>query len=106
MAKSALDAGWSMLKTQLKYKVIARSGGTVVNDSYSTQGFSCSPRTAHDRDVNTEKNILAAGHVVPSVERGTVRRRPIEAEIHAFQDVEKKYKRIVITFQIVSILII
>lgn len=108
MAKSVLDAGWSMLKTQLKYKAIARSGGgDVVNDSYSTQACSCcgaisdnNPKgraglqirkwtycecgTAHDRDVNTEKNILAVGHAVLSVEGGTVR-APIEAEIHAFQ---------------------
>lgn len=86
MAKSVLDAGWSMLKTQLKYKAIARSVVfDVVNESYSTQACSCcgaipdnSPKgraglrirewiccecgTAHDRDVNAAKNILAAGH--------------------------------------------
>lgn len=86
MAKSVLDAGWSMLKTQLKYKAIARSVVfETVNESYSTQVCSCcgclpasSPKgradleirewvccecgTAHDRDVNAAKNILAAGH--------------------------------------------
>lgn len=86
MAKSVLDAGWSMLKTQLEYKAIARSAVfQVVNESYSTQACSCcgalspnSPKgraglrirvwtcsecgTLHDRDVNASKNILAAGH--------------------------------------------
>jgi IS605 OrfB family transposase len=86
MAKSVLDAGWAMLKTQLEYKAIARSAVfQVVNESYSTQACSCcgalspnSPKgraglrirvwtcsecgTLHDRDVNASKNILAAGH--------------------------------------------
>ena len=86
MAKSVLDAGWSMLKTQLEYKAIARSVVfKVVNESYSTQTCSscgvipdsspkgraclrirewvCSECGAeHDRDINAAKNILAAGH--------------------------------------------
>lgn len=86
MAKSVLDAGWFMLKTQLEYKAIERSVVfEVVNERYSTQACSCcgaisanSPKgradlrirewtcrecgTAHDRDVNAAKNILAAGH--------------------------------------------
>jgi len=86
MAKSVLDAGWTMLKTQLKYKAIARSVVfEVVSERYSTQACSCcgaisanSPKgraglrirewtccecgTPHDRDVNAAKNILAAGH--------------------------------------------
>ncbi|WP_026042476.1 RNA-guided endonuclease InsQ/TnpB family protein [Pantoea sp. A4] len=86
MAKSVLDAGWAMLKTQLEYKAIARSVVfEVVNEKYSTQACSCcgaisanSPKgraglrirewtccecgTTHDRDVNAAKNILAAGH--------------------------------------------
>ncbi|MGQ7182619.1 zinc ribbon domain-containing protein, partial [Escherichia coli] len=42
MAKSILDAGWFMLKTQLEYKAIARSVVfEVVNESYSTQACSC-----------------------------------------------------------------
>ena len=86
MAKSTLDAGWSMFKTMLEYK--SHQAGIVfevVNESYSTQTCSCcgtipasSPKgraglrirewtcsecgTAHDRDTNAAKNILAAGH--------------------------------------------
>ena len=86
MAKSVLDAGWSMLKMQLDSK----SKGMLavfleVNEAYSTQACSdCgsisvnSPKgraglgirewtcpdcgALHDRDVNAAKNILAAGH--------------------------------------------
>lgn len=85
MAKSVLDAGWSMLKTQLKYKAIARSAVFVeVNEAYSTQACSScgsipdsSPKgmdglevrewtcsccgAQHDRDINAAKNILALG---------------------------------------------
>lgn len=86
MAKSVLDAGWSMFKTMLEYK--CAGAGVVfeeVNESYTTQACSCcgcisdsSPRgriglgkrewtcvecgTLHDRDVNAAKNILALGH--------------------------------------------
>lgn len=86
MAKSILDAGWFMLKTQLKYKAIAHSGWfEEVDERYSTQlCSSCgeisvsSPKgmaglgirewtcaccgATHDRDINAAKNILAAGH--------------------------------------------
>ena len=42
MAKSTLDAGWSMLKTMLEYK--SHQAGIVfevVNESYTTQTCSC-----------------------------------------------------------------
>lgn len=86
MAKSVFDAGWTMLKTQLEYKAIARSVVfEVVNERYSTQTCSCcgvipasSPKgraglgirewtctecgAVHDRDRNAAMNILASGH--------------------------------------------
>ena len=86
MAKSALDAGWAMLKTMWEYK--SHQAGVVfevVNESHSTQTCSCcgaiparGPKggaglgigewicsecgTGHDRDTNAAKNILAARH--------------------------------------------
>ena len=86
MAKSTLDAGWAMLKAMLEYK--SHQAGIVfevVNENYTTQTCSCcgaipasSPKgraglrirewpcsacgTAHDRDTNAARNILAAGH--------------------------------------------
>jgi putative transposase len=85
MAKSVLDAGWSLLKTMLEYK--SAHAGVVfeeVNESYTTQACSCcgsisqdSPKgraglrirewacsdcgATHDRDVNAARNILAVG---------------------------------------------
>ncbi|WP_419587974.1 zinc ribbon domain-containing protein, partial [Thiolapillus sp.] len=42
IAFAQLDAGWHQLKTQLKYKAIARSGVfEEVNEAYSTQVCSC-----------------------------------------------------------------
>ena len=83
MAKSTLDAGWSMLKMMLEYK--SHQAGIVfeeVNESYSTQTCSqcasiegpkglkglgirhwtCSCAAEHDRDVNAARNIAARGH--------------------------------------------
>ena len=86
MAKSVLDAGWSMLRTQLQYKAIAHGVWfEEVNEAYTTQACSCcgsigpnSPKgraglgirewtcyacgTTHDRDLNAARNILALGH--------------------------------------------
>jgi IS605 OrfB family transposase len=82
MAKSTLDAGWSMFKTMLEYK--GHQAGVVfeeVNEAYSTQACSqcgsiegpkglnglqirqwtCGCAAVHDRDVNAARNIAARG---------------------------------------------
>ena len=94
MAKSVLDAGWSMFRTQLQYK--GDSAGVwvrEVNEAYSTQDCSsCHARTGpkglnglgvrqwtcsfcgaeHDRDTNAAKNILVRGLVELEKEFSTV----------------------------------
>lgn len=89
MAKSVLDAGWGMLRNQLRYKG-EHAGRTVesVNESYTTRACSgCGSLTgpagrtglvvrqwvcdacgeAHDRDVNAARNILTRAKALASV---------------------------------------
>lgn len=82
MAKSVLDAGWSMFRTQLAYKAIRhRVVFREVNEAYSTQTCSqcasiegpkgvaglgirrwtCSCGAEHDRDTNAATNIARRG---------------------------------------------
>jgi putative transposase len=89
MAKSVLDAGWGMLKTQLLYK--GQQAGRcvrIINEKYTTQecnnckaltgpagvdmlavrSWTCvSCGVTHDRDVNSARNIRSAGRRPPSV---------------------------------------
>ena len=89
MAKSVLDAGWGMLKTQLLYK--GQQAGRcvrIINEKNTTRTCSsCGALSGpsgldmlvvrtwmcyecgvtHDRDVNAARNILFAGRYPPSV---------------------------------------
>ena len=90
MAKSVLDAGWGILKTQLQYKgqqagrsVIivserdstrtcssckALTGPTAGLDMLVVRTWVCSAcGDIHDRDVNSARNHLSAGRCPPSV---------------------------------------
>jgi len=89
MAKSVLDAGWGMLKTQLQYKG-QQAGRSVIIVSERDSTRTCSSCKAltgptgldmlvvrtwvcsacgvtHDRDVNSARNHLSAGRLPPSV---------------------------------------
>jgi IS605 OrfB family transposase len=83
MAKSVLDAGWSMFRTMVQYKCDdAGVWFDEVNEAFSTQTCSCCKRRTgpkgleglgirewacsecgayHHRDINSSENILAAG---------------------------------------------
>src|SRR5271163_4846309 len=89
MAKSVLDAGWGMLKTQLHYKgqwagrcvlIVSEKNttracssckaltGPTGLDMLAVRTWMCSEcGDTHDRDVNAARNILSAGSCPPSM---------------------------------------
>jgi putative transposase len=89
MAKSVLDAGWGLLRTQLQYKgEHAGRHVLIVSECYTSRTCSaCGALTGpagvnglrvrtwvcracgdrHDRDVNAARNIRSAGRLPPSV---------------------------------------
>jgi len=92
MAKSVSDAGWSMFRTQLRYKASRHGAAFVEADerwtSQTCSACGCIPASSpkgvgalgirtwdcsecgahHDRDVNSARNILRVGRSVPPPE--------------------------------------
>ncbi|MBP4059795.1 zinc ribbon domain-containing protein, partial [Aeromonas sp. Prich7-2] len=81
--RSILDQGWFELRRQLEYKQAWRGGQVLaINPAYTSQQCACCGHTAKDNcqtqsqfkcaacgyeanaDVNSARNILAAGHAV------------------------------------------
>ena len=112
MAKSALDAGWSMFKTMLAYKCPKFHWAGVVfdevNEAYTTQTCAecatipdASPKgigdldvrhwvcgqcgAQHDRDVNAARNILARGIAQLMIESAAVQAQACEAVVNKAQ---------------------
>ncbi|HEY2465241.1 MAG TPA: transposase [Steroidobacteraceae bacterium] len=89
MAKSVLDAGWGLLKTQLQYKGQQAGRSVLIVNERNTTRTCCSCKAlsgptgldmlveriwacsacgdTHDRDVNAARNIRSAGRSPPSV---------------------------------------
>lgn len=103
MAKSVLDAGWSMLRTQLQYK--GQQAGRrveVVNEAYTTRACSncgqltgprglrqlvvrqwtCECGVTHDRDINAAKNIARLRYQPPSAGTSTAYCMSVDYVLH------------------------